>query len=99
MIFLPIFAHYFQFNLDEISLFLNEGKLNFIGVNENQSIKKLQQLKVSITVLKISVEIVVNIRVIFLSKECLVQPIISGNNLVTKYGMREGYCGIPNKAS
>ena len=37
--------------------------------------------------------------VIFLTKGEMVHPSLRGNNLVTKYGLPEGYCVIPNKAS
>ena len=37
--------------------------------------------------------------VIFLEKGKKVHPRIKGNNLVTRYGLPEGYCIIPNKAA
>ena len=36
---------------------------------------------------------------IFLEKGKKVQPRLRGNKLVTKYGLPEGYCVIPNKAA
>ena len=37
--------------------------------------------------------------VIFLEKGTKVQPRLRGNNLVTKYGLPEGSCVIPNKTA
>ena len=37
--------------------------------------------------------------VIFLEKRTKVHPRIIGTNLVTRYGLPEGYCVIPNKVA
>ena len=52
----------------------------------------------SITVLRVGSVAGVNGPVISLSKGRYLYPRLRGNNLVTKYGLLEGYCVIPNKA-
>ena len=52
----------------------------------------------SITVLRVGSVAGVNGPVIFLAKVKKVHPRLKGTNLVTRYGLPEGYCVIPSKA-
>ena len=51
------------------------------------------------TVLRVGSAAGVNDPVIYLAKCTKVHPRMRGNNLVTKYGLPEGSCVIPNKAA
>ena len=78
----------------------NEVDLNIIGGNNKPGHKKnCSDLRFSITVLRVGSAAGVNVPVIFLSKGEKFHPRLRGNNLVTKYGLPEGSCVIPNKAA
>ena len=61
--------------------------------------KKCRDLRFLIIVLWVGSAAGVNGPVIFLAKGTKVHPRLRGNNLVTKYGLPEGSCVIPNKAA
>ena len=53
----------------------------------------------SVTVCRAGSAAGVNGPVIFLAKGTKVHPRLKGNSLVTKYGLPEGSCVVPNKAA
>ena len=61
--------------------------------------KNCSDSRFSITVLRVGSAAGVNGLVIFLAKCTKVHPRLRGNNLVTKYGLLEVSCVIPNKAA
>ena len=61
--------------------------------------KNCSDSRFSITVLRVGSAAGVNGPVIFLAKGTKVHPRLRGNNLVTKYGLPEGSCVIPNKSA
>ena len=61
--------------------------------------KNCSDSRFSITVLRVGSAAGVNGPVIFLSKGTKVHPRLRVKNLVTKYGLPEGSCVIPNKAA
>ena len=94
------YAHYFQLNLDETCFLCNEGELKIIGDNDKpRHDNNCSDSGYSITVLRVGSSAGVNVPVIFLAKGTEVHPRLRGNNLVTKYGLPEGSCVIPNKAA
>ena len=52
-----------------------------------------------ITVLRVGNAAGVNGAMILQAKGTKVHPTMRGNNFLTKYGLPEGYCTIPNKAA
>ena len=98
-IFTP-FAHYFQLNLDETSLLFNEGKIKFLGSKDKPLHKKGYIKSIfSITVLLVGSESGVNGPVVFIAKGLKVKPTNIGSNLVTRCGLPERSCVIPNKVA
>ena len=94
------YAHYFQLNLNEPCFLCNEGELRIIGDNDKpHHDKSCSDSRFSITVLRVGSTAGVNGPVIFLEKGTKVHPRLRGKNLVTKYGLPEGSCVIPNKAA
>ena len=61
--------------------------------------KNCSDSRFSITDLWVGSEAGVNDTVIFLAKETNMHPRIRVNNLVTKYGLPDGSCVIPEKAA
>ena len=53
----------------------------------------------SITPHRVDITVGGNFTVIFLAKGTLVHSRLKGTNLITKYGLAEWYCVIPNKVS
>ena len=53
----------------------------------------------SITVLWFGISAGVNVPVTFLANGIKVYPSLRGTNMVTRYGLPEGYCVISNKAA
>ena len=87
-------------NLDETCFLCNEGELKVIGNNNKPCHdKNCSDSRFSITVLRVGSAAGVNGPVIFLEKGTKVHPRLRVNNLVTKYGLPEGSCVIPNKAA
>ena len=94
------YDHYFQLNLDETCFLCNGGELSIIGNNDKpRHDKNCSNLRFSITFLRVGSAAGVNGPVIFMEKGTKVHPRLRGNNLVTKYGLSEGYSVIPNKAA
>ena len=94
------YAHYLQLNSDETCFLCNEGELKIIGNNDKPCHdKNCRDSRFSITFLQVRSAACVNGPVIFLVKVERVHPRLRGNNLVTKYGLPEGSCVIPNKAA
>ena len=94
------YAHYFQLNLNETCFLCNEGRLRIIGVNNKPCHEKnCSDLRFSITVLRVESSAGVNSTVIFLENGTKVHHRLRENKLVTKYGLPEGSCVIPNKAA
>ena len=58
-----------------------------------------QELPCSISVLRVVSAVGVNGLLIFLVKGTKINPRLRGKNLVTKYGLPEGTCVIPNKSN
>ena len=86
--------------MDETCFLCNEGELNIIGSNDKPRHDKIfSDSGFSITVLRVGSAAGVNGPVIFLAKGTKVHPRLRGNTLVTKYGLPEGSCVIPNKAA
>ena len=86
--------------MDETSFLCNQGKLRIIGGNykpryENNS----SDSRFSITVLRVGSAAGVNGPVIFMAKGKKVHQSLRGNNLVTKYRLKEGSCVITNKTT
>ena len=86
--------------MDETCFLCNEGELKIIGDNDKpRHDKNFSDSRFSITVFRVGSAAGVNGPVIFLEKGTNVHPRLRGNNLVTKYGLTEGSCVIPNKAA
>ena len=87
-------------NLYETYFLCNDGELRIIGGNDKpRHEKNCSGSRFSITVLQIGSEVGVNGPVIFLVMGTKVHPRLRGKNLVTKYGLPEGYYVNPNKAA
>ena len=94
------YDHYFQLNFDKTYFLCIEGELSIIDDNDKpRHDKKFSDSRFPITVLWVRSAAVVNIPVTFLEKGTKVHPRMISNNLVTKYGLPEGSCVIPNKAA
>ena len=94
------FSHQFQLDLDETSFLFNEVELEFIWSKYKPFHEKnCRDSMFSITVLWVGIAAGVNVPVIFLENGKKVYPRIRGTNLVTRYGLLEGSCVIPNKAA
>ena len=87
-------------NLDEISFLCNEGELKVLGSKDKPGHdKKISDSRFSITVLRVGSAAGVNGPVMFMAKGAKVHPRLRGTNLVTRYGLAEVSCVIPNKAA
>ena len=94
------YSRYFQLNLDETCFLCNEGELSVIGDNDKPRHKKnCSDSRFSITFLRVGSATGVNGPMLFLAEGTKERPRLRGNNLVTKYGLPEGSCVIPNKAA
>ena len=86
--------------MDESCLLCNERELKIIGDNNKpRPDKNFSDSRFSIKFLWVGSAAGVNGPVIFLAKFTKVHPKLRGNNSVTKYGLPEGSCVIPNKAA
>ena len=87
-------------NLDEIYFLCIEDEFRIIGNKGKPCYKKnCSNLRFSITVLRVASTAGVNGTLIFLAKGAKVHPRMRGKYLETKYGLPEGSCVIPKKAS
>ena len=95
-----LFNHYSQLNLDETYFLFNEGYLKVLGSKDKPYHEKsCINSRFPITVLQIGSAADVNGTVIFLAKGTKVNPRLGGTNLVTIYGLPEGFFVIPNKSA
>ena len=93
------YAHYFQLNLGETCFLCNEVELRIIGGNNKpRHDKNCSDSRFSIKVLRFGSAAGVNGPVIFLEKDTKLHPRLRGKNFVTKYGLPEVSCVIPDKA-
>ena len=98
MLYFYLLCSLLSVNLDETYFLCNDGKLRIIGGNDKPRHKiNCSGSRFSITILRIGSEVGVNDTLIFIAMVTKVHPSLRGKNLVTKYGLPEGYCMIPNK--
>ena len=94
------FSHYFLFNLDETCFLCNEGELKVIGSKDKpRHDQNFSDSRFSITALRVGSAAGLNGPVIFMEKGTKVHHRLKGTNFVTRYGLPEGSCVIPNKAA